>query len=84
MPTDYTQLDAAILTRAAKAPAEFPFLCIAVQAEAQDVAKLDPWGGKSPANVIQRRLQALRKRGLIAYSPKRGWSVVEANCGVGG
>ena len=67
---DYTAFDAKLLARIKESPATFSSLSTHMDAEAQEIAtyKYDAF------RVTDRRLQAMRKRGLIEYSAKTGWS----------
>lgn len=43
-------------------------------------SEAEPFRGDAPTyRVLDRRLQALRKRGLISWSARTGWSVVEVS-----
>ena len=46
-----------------------------VQAQVKPLADADP--KKPPFRFVDSRLQALRKRGLIKFSVKSGWSAVK-------
>jgi hypothetical protein len=71
----YDQLDALILKRCAASPVTFSVLLVndEIEEAAYDVAKPDRFGHREPDRVVDRRLQALRKRGLLAYSRADGW-----------
>ena len=70
---DYTELDAAILSRIAQKPANFTEL---QSGAVQKVADAFVTGSCKPAwRFIDARLQALRKAGKIVYSGKTGWSI---------
>lgn len=70
---DYTELDAAILSRIAQKPANFTQLQSGAVQKAADAFVT---GSSKPAwRFIDARLQALRKAGKIVYSGKTGWSI---------
>lgn len=48
----------------------------ALGAEADALAGKDHWAQPTGWRLIDRRLQALRKRGRITFSSKAGWRVV--------
>lgn len=68
---DYTKLDAAILEQLLAGNKKFVGLSVRLEAIATPFAseKAEPW------RVIDRRLQALRKTGLVSYSRVEGWAV---------
>jgi hypothetical protein len=72
---NYDQLDALILKRCAASPVTFNVLRFNDEIEdaAYDVAKPGRFGHREPFRVVDRRLQALRKRGLLTYSRADGW-----------
>ena len=73
---DYTELDAAILSRIAQQPANFTQLQSGAVQKAADAFVT---GSRKPAwRFIDSRLQALRKAGKIVYSGKTGWSIADA------
>ncbi len=41
-----------------------------------EAGRLTPWNGDA-FRVLDRRLQALRKRGVIAYNSKTGWALTQ-------
>lgn len=58
-------LDQSILeTLAAKGPVKFAAICLTIGINPR----------KHECRAVDRRLQALRKRGLIAFDSKTGWS----------
>jgi hypothetical protein len=72
----FTLIDALILAKC-KTPQTFNVISRneAIDAEAERLAK--PYGLMGytfPWRLIDRRLQALRKRGLLKYNRKTGWS----------
>ena len=70
---DYTELDAAILSRIAQKPVNFTQLQSGAVQKAADALVT---GSYKPAwRFIDSRLQALRKAGKIVYSGKTGWSI---------
>lgn len=70
---DYTELDAAILSRIAQKPVSFTQLQSGAVQKAADAFVT---GSYKPAwRFIGSRLQALRKAGKIVYSGKTGWSI---------
>lgn len=78
MAKDFTEIDAAILARIHQAPCNFTQLLMpAIRAHAWELAIPDRRGNRDAGRVLDRRLQALRKRGLIAYS-KGQWSAQSA------
>lgn len=81
MKADYTQIDADILASIRQAPREFAHFntrgsSILNQAQRLAEARLtDRWGNATPGwRVIDQRLQALRRRGLIKYVRTQGWT----------
>ena len=73
---DYTELDAAILSRIAQKPANFTQLQSGAVQKAADAFVT---GSYKPAwRFIDARLQALRKAGKIVYSGKTGWGIADA------
>ncbi len=70
---DYTELDAAIVTRLSERAMGFNSIVSAVGGHAAPFAAKND---RVPAwRVVDRRLQALRKAGKIAYGgPKTGWT----------
>ena len=73
---DYTELDAAILSRIAQKPANFTQLQSGAVQKAADAFVTDSY--KPAWRFIDARLQALRKAGKIVYSGKVGWSIAGA------
>jgi hypothetical protein len=81
MKADYTQIDADILAAIRQTPKEFSAfntLGSAILNQAEKLAKATPpdrWGNEKPGwRVIDQRLQALRRRGLIKYVKNEGWT----------
>lgn len=81
MKPDYTQIDADILAAIRQAPRQFAYFNtrgsnILNQAQLLAEARLtDRWGNATPGwRVIDQRLQALRRRGLIQYVRTKGWT----------
>lgn len=71
--TDYTEFDALLIESIKEsAPIQFFPLSVLVRKEADALAKSDRRGDIEGWRVVDRRLQALRKRGSIAWGP-RGW-----------
>lgn len=69
----YAELDRKIINMlAAHGPLKFSQLDLNLQHEAQAVT---PYG-KEPFRTLDRRLQALRKAGLIRFVGGFGWKVV--------
>ena len=79
MAADYTNLDAAILKRL---PTNFNCLQAALSDQADALAKPDWSGRKQGWRVIDRRLQAMRKKGLIRFE-KSEWHCAAVGPGVG-
>lgn len=75
---DYTELDAAIVAQILAGCGSFTAMSSALA----DKAKPHCANGKSPFGdtptwrVVDRRLQALRKKGVISYSRTVGWHCV--------
>lgn len=67
----FAQLDALIVMSIEHGNAEFHRICGgAVRVEAEQHSRTDAW------RVVDRRLQALRKKGVIRFD-KKAWSVVQ-------
>jgi hypothetical protein len=83
---DYKELDAMILKRiellcAAKPKVKVNFAVVCSQ-NIEQVAQQFTGGGRGsfpqpPWRVVDRRLQALRKRGAISYSKDAGWTLMK-------
>ena len=75
---DYTQLDAAILAKIKAGCGSFTAMSAALSEAAKPFVQdpRNPWSCPAPTwRVIDRRLQALRKRSVIQYSrADRRWS----------
>jgi hypothetical protein len=77
-PTDkYAILDAEILREIRRGNGQFSDMLAPLRYIALEHAKPDRWNRKDGPRVIDRRLQALRKKGVITYSRKDGWSTAE-------
>lgn len=75
---DFTKLDCAIMTRIAESCCTFA----SINANVEHIAKDYIIGTKTPAfRVVDRRLQALRKRGLIYFS-KTKWFMAEGDSSI--
>ena len=78
---DYTQLDAAILDRLANGPRALIHLSggtVSKEAWRLSLEDSPVVGFKKPAfRFIDGRLQALRKKGLIAYDYRDGWMLLK-------
>lgn len=74
--SDYSQFDAALLAHIAAG--KNTFLQLEHQTDLKAMA--EPFCNRltPPFRIIDRRLQALRKKGQIAYSTKHGWKLVES------
>lgn len=72
---DYSTLDTEILSLLAGGAKTFATMIGRLEASAKPFC--DP-ARPEPFRVVDRRLQALRKKHLIAYSTKGGWSLVTA------
>ena len=81
MAKDYTTLDALILRRCAAGPVTFNVLRFndEIEEAAYDVATPDRFGDRDGWRVVDRRLQALRKAGLLTYSRADGWRALIAD-----
>lgn len=77
--SQYDNLDQLLMLRCATSPVTFSVLCQnpMVEREANLVAKPDRHGTRYGWRVVDRRLQALRKAGLLTYSRKEGWTTRE-------
>lgn len=67
---DYSQLDAEILAEIGKGKVHFTQLASLLKSSAKTFCP-DP--KDEPFRVIDRRLQALRKKGKIGHDTKQGW-----------
>jgi len=74
--TDYIEFDAKLIERITTRPATFTQLSTYMNADAEFIAQLNGKPQSEAFRVTDRRLQALRKRGLISYSGKTGWHIV--------
>lgn len=71
---DYAEFDAKLLERIRTRAANFTQLSTYMNADAQAIVSTSGDGKGDAFRVTDRRLQALRRRGLIKYSGKTGWS----------
>jgi hypothetical protein len=74
----YEKLDAEIVKEIGAGRNTFSTMRGLVWEFARQVAPRDRWGRMDEGRVVDRRLQALRKRGLLRYQYKR-WSVCAHN-----
>ncbi|WP_234775225.1 hypothetical protein [Paraburkholderia tropica] len=83
MKTNYAEFDAAVLNRISDKPKTFTELFDSpIQRACEEIAnepnaRRPATYGASPYRILDRRLQALRKRGLIEWTTK-GWVRVPA------
>ncbi|HBU9321827.1 TPA: hypothetical protein MDH39_001659 [Klebsiella pneumoniae] len=71
--TKYVNLDNAIMSKLSDTPSPFSRLFVGdVGAECVDIAR-DEGDKKEPFRILDRRLQALRKLGVIAHVKGKGW-----------
>lgn len=75
MMIDYEEFDSKLLARIAMSPVRFVSLCTHMHSESRAIAKRMASDPSDAFRVTDRRLQSLRKRGLISYSTKNGWSL---------
>ena len=69
----YVNLDIAIMSKLSETPSTFSHLFSGdVGAECVDIAQ-DEGGNKEPFRILDRRLQALSKLGVIAHVKGKGW-----------
>lgn len=71
---DYTKFDAALLALLAGGMRSFAGLAAQLNAQAAAFCT----GRQEPFRVVDRRLQALRNKGLVAYNTKTGWNLVKS------
>lgn len=71
----YAQLDAAIVQAIREGKTTFTPLTAAVDKQADALAKPDRYGQLDGWRVIDRRLQAMRRRGVLQFSHKTGWGI---------
>lgn len=71
---DYTEFDAALLALLTGGIREYMRLAVRLGNQAM-VFCTKP--GQEPFRVVDRRLQALRKQGVIAFNTKTGWNLVK-------
>lgn len=72
MPVDYTHLDALLLESIQRCKCTFGELSSRFETEFDQVAPKGRHGEATGWRLIDRRLQALRKKGLIRFE-KAGW-----------
>lgn len=70
---DYSEFDAALLALIAGGCHIFSNLDVSLQSRARAFCTEQ----QQPFRVVDRRLQALRKKGLVNYKPKTGWRVTK-------
>lgn len=78
--SQYATLDTAIVTRLSEVPhinTDFTGLHFS-PAIKQEVARIAAATRRDEFRVLDGRLQALRKKGTIAYSTTRGWQLTAA------
>ena len=74
---DYTKLDSAIIEAIRGGKHDFTSLGSVVRAISEPIAQQSPGRyGPEPWRIVDRRLQALRKAGKIAYTRSAGWRLV--------
>ena len=73
---DYSALDAAILEALESGPKPFHLLTGRLAQLTQPLAKPDRHGESSGWRVLDRRLQALRKAGMVISDRKTGWRLL--------
>ncbi|ALS64917.1 hypothetical protein [Pandoraea apista] len=71
----YAELDAAILKSVSGGYVTYSYLISKHGRLADSLAKPDHVGERNGWRLIDRRLQALRKRGEITFSRKEGWTI---------
>lgn len=74
MSAKFVSLDEAILAAIKTGRTTFVSIVGNVEALAKPLATPDRWGRSNHDRVVDRRLQALRKQGKIAYKAKE-WSI---------
>lgn len=72
---DYTNFDAVLLALVAAGVSSFTSMVGKLESLAKPFCNPDR---PEPFRVVDRRLQALRKKKLIAYNSKTGWSAVKS------
>lgn len=78
---DYKNFDAKLLERIQRKAANFTQLSTYMNADAEAIVRAQGGNDRDAFRVTDRRLQALRKRGLIKYAGKSGWSVASKEGG---
>lgn len=73
---NYKSFDAKLMERIQRKAANFTQLSTYMNADAEAIVRAQGGNDRDAFRVTDRRLQALRKRGLIKYSGKVGWSAV--------
>lgn len=71
---DYSDLDAALIEKIKLGKTTFTMLVSKFSDKALPFCVPSLGRQPEPDRVIDRRLQALRKKKLISFSPKTGWS----------
>lgn len=72
---DYSELDAAILARLTKGPANFTELQSGDVRDISEALSKSDKNWKPPFRFVDSRLQALRKAGRIKYDSKQWWTL---------
>lgn len=67
MPADYIELDARIVAAIGDGAETFSQIFQRTKVLALPLTKADRWGKRNSDRLVDRRLQVLRKAGLIAY-----------------
>ncbi|MDU2771968.1 MAG: hypothetical protein E7C23_04525 [Klebsiella grimontii] len=71
--TKYANLDNAIMSKLSETPSPFNRLFVGdVGAECCEIVQ-EEGGKKEPFRILDRRLQTLRKLGVISYVTGKGW-----------
>lgn len=75
MSTDYSAFDADLIAVIRSGVSNFTSLSVgSLRTKADAIAKPDRYGDSAGWRVIDRRLQALRKKGALKYDRKNGWT----------
>lgn len=72
--TGYAEFDAALMALLAGGIRSFAALSAQLNTRAKSFCTTK---GAEPFRVVDRRLQALRKKKLVVYNSKTGWSLVK-------
>lgn len=72
---DYTHFDAELLKAIKGGTSKFVSLAVRLGSQAKTFC---PTEKDEPFRVVDRRLQALRKKNLVAFNSKTGWTVCDA------